>query len=75
MYNDSIYTRPVVENDVFGISHDGVNFLEMKQKDLETCAIAKTIRCELSTVVGDVYHRSCLLSLFRNDAQGDSGTV
>ena len=70
VYNDTIYTRPVLENDVFGISHDEVNFLEMKQKDLETCAIAKTIRCELSTAVRDVYHRSCFLSLFRNDTQG-----
>ncbi len=65
--NESLYTRPVLENDVFGISHDGVNFLEMKQKDLETCAIAKTIRCELSAVVRDVFHRSCLLALFQND--------
>ncbi len=65
--NESLYTRPILENDIFGISHDKVNFLEMKQEDLESCTIAKTIRCELSTVVRDVFHRSCLLALFEND--------
>ncbi len=69
VHNDSLYTRPVLENDVFGISHDEVNFLEMKQKDLESCTLAKTIRCELSTVVRDVYHKSCLLALFQNEKE------
>ncbi len=68
--NSTLSTRPVLENDVFGISHDKVNFLEMKKKDLESCTMSKTIRCELATVVRDVYHRSCLLALFENDKDG-----
>ena len=65
--NESLYTRLMLENDMFGISHDKVNFLEMKQKDLETCVIAKTIRCGLSAVARDVFHRLCLSALFQND--------
>ena len=51
-----------INRNIFGISHDGINFLEM---DLESCSLSKTITCELSTVIRDVYHKSRLLALFR----------
>ncbi len=68
--NESLVTRPVLERDVFGMSYDKVNFLEMKHEDFESCIMAKTIRCEFATVIRDVYHRSCLLALFENDREG-----
>ena len=42
--NDSLYTRLVPENNVFGISHDWVNFLGMKREELESSLyqLAKT---------------------------------
>ena len=68
VHDESFYTRLVLDNDIFGISHDDVNFLEMKRKDLESCLLSETIFCELSTVVRDVFHKSCLLALFRQNA-------
>ena len=66
-YNDTLITRPIIEKDVFGISHDNSRFLEMKRSDLESCNMAQTIRCQQAAVIHDVYHTSCLLALFQND--------
>ena len=68
--NELLVTRPVFKRDVFGLSYDRVNFLEMKHEDFESCIMAKTIRCEFATVICDIYHKSCLLALFENDKEG-----
>ncbi len=68
--NDSLETRPIINREIFGISYDGINFLEMKKEDLQACTLAKTIRCELAIVIRDVFHKSCLLALFENDKEG-----
>ena len=67
--NDSLETRLVLRNDIFGISHDGINFLEMKKEDLNSCTLSQTIRCEMAIVIRDVYHQTCSLAIFQNDAQ------
>ena len=67
MNNENFYTRLVSDNDIFGISHDEVNFLEMKHEDLESCTLSKTISCELSTIGRDAFHKSCLSALFRQE--------
>ncbi len=68
-HNDTLTTRPLLENDIFGISHDGVNFLEMSSDDFQSCTLSKTIRCEVASVIQDVFHKSCLLALYQNDKQ------
>lgn len=67
--NNTLITRPILEKNIFGISLDQRQFLEMDASDLETCTRARTIRCQHTTVIHDVFHSTCSLAIFQNNEQ------